>query len=317
MKLNLAADLAELAKRGFPSQRKQAELLKKIHSLLANPDYAYAHEALYLLRTWLLKACTFWAPDLVGMAKYVCDVVCSRGQLDEKLLGVLRSMRHFPPDPVHDIIAKVEEAMARGDYDWCLTKSALEKFAGAEKIKLADPQLHADYAELDRLHGVDQYRNPAGMIRRRFRMERNFLPEESRFKWETDEDKFRVAWQIFCENHCLYGYEGSKPLLEKLAVYPTKNTIYMSMPRYWSIDHRRDLNWKAITALLKAWDIPRQGEKMSVSRAERAAQAQLAKKYDAEAKKIGITGPARYEYIIAKLGLSEHTDHRMIRRLLE
>src|SRR4051812_32121769 len=125
MKLNLAADLAELAKRGFPSQRKQTGPLQEMHCLLANPDYAHAHEVLYLMRTWLLKASTFWAPDLVGMIKYVCTVVRSGGQLDEKLLALLRSMRKFPPDRVHHIIAKVEEAMACGDYDWCLTKSAL------------------------------------------------------------------------------------------------------------------------------------------------------------------------------------------------
>ncbi len=317
MELNLAADLAELAQRGFPSQKKQSPLVQELHCLLANPKYAFAHESLYLLRTWLLKASTFWSPDLVGMTRYVCDVVRSRGQLDEKLLAVLRSMRNLPAVEVHDTIAKVEEAMARGDYDWCLTKGALKKFAAAEKIKLADPQLHADFAELDRLHGIDQYRNSAGIVRRRFRMERNFLPLDMRFKWETDEDKFRIAWDIFCDNHCLYGYEGPKALLEKLAVYPTKNSVHMAMPRYWSLDQRRDLNWKAITALLRAWNMPRQGEKMSFSRAERLEQKRLARKYDAEARKLGITGPARFEYITAKLGLPDGTDPRIIRRLLE
>jgi hypothetical protein len=67
--------------------------------------------------------------------------------------------------------------------------------------------------------------------------------------------------------------------------------------------NRRDLNWKAITALLRAWDNPGQGEKMSLSRAERLVQKQHACKYDEDAKKLGITGPARIEYITARLGL--------------
>lgn len=317
MELNLAADLAELAKRGFPSQKKQIRLLQDIHSLLANPDFAYAHDTLYLMRTWLLKACTFWVQDLVGMANYICDVVRSRGQLDEKLLAVLREMRRMPPQAVHDTIAKVEEAMAVGDYDWCLTDSAQGKFQAATKIKLADPKLHADFAELDRLHGVDQYRNPAGIVRRRFRMERNFLPMEMRFKWGTDKDKFQVAFDLFCDNHSLHGYEGPTALLQKLAVYPTHRSVVFDMPRYWSLDQRRDLNWKAINALLRAWDMPRQGEKMSFTRAERTEQKQLARKYAAEAKTLGITGPARIEYITAKLGLQYGTDARVIRRLLE
>ena len=159
--------------------------------------------------------------------------------------------------------------------------------------------------------------NKSGIIRRRFRMERNFLPQEMQFRWETDEDKFRVEFDLFCDNHCLHGYEGSKPLLTKLAVYPTHSGIVMSVPRYWSLDYRRDLNWKAINALLRAWDIPRQGEKMSLSRAERTEQKRLAAKYDAEARDLGITGAARYDYITAKLGLPVGTDGRVIRKLLE
>lgn len=317
MELNLNADLSLLAQHAFQKPKQQAALLQDIHCLLAKSKHAHAHESLYLLRTWLLKAWTLWTPDIIGLAEYVCDQLRTTNQIEPKLRSVLTKLQAMPDEQVHEIISDTERAMSVGDFDWCLTDSAKAKFLAAEKQTIADPRLRALWEEMKLLHNVEEWRNPKGILRRRMNMERNFRSLDSKFKWETDRDKFQLDFDLLCANFCLHGYEGEKPLLQKLCVYPTSRSVVIDVPRYWSLDYRRDLRWPAINALLRVWGMLRQGEKMSLARAEREELKRLAKILEVEARKQRIKGEARYAYIAKRLALPPGTDERVIRRLLE
>jgi hypothetical protein len=53
--------------------------------------------------------------------------------------------------------------------------------------------------------------------------------------------------------------EGDRPLLLKLTVNLTPFGTMILIPGYWSFDPKRDLNWKAITALHRARGVQRYG----------------------------------------------------------
>jgi hypothetical protein len=316
MELNLTADLKELEQRAFNLQKQQAALLTDLHELLARPDCASVHEWLFLLRTWILSTYSLWAPDVIGMAQFVCKQVRATGQIDPKLISVLRKMRAMPNEEVQEMVSENEHAMAVGDFNWCLTDSAQGKYAAAEKQVIADPALKADWEQFNRDHNVALYRNSAGIVRRRMDMERNFRTRESKFRWETDEDKFRVDFDVLCNLYSLHGFEGEKPLLQKLCVYATPRGLTIELPRWWSLDFRRDLKMSDITRLLKAWGSLRQGEKMSVARVERTALQRRARHFAAAAEKQKLTGLALLAYVRDKVKMHPDTELRVVRRLL-
>jgi hypothetical protein len=82
------------------------------------------------------------------------------------------------------------------------------------------------------------------------------------FRWTRTADRFHAVFDVFCQRWHLYGMRGDRPLLLKLTANLTPFGTMIFIPAYWSFDPKRDLNWRAITALHKARGVPRQGPKL-------------------------------------------------------
>jgi hypothetical protein len=71
---------------------------------------------------------------------------------------------------------------------------------------------------------------------------------------------------------------------------------------YWSFDPKRDLNWRAITALHKARGVPKQGPKLSANQLAAHSEAIRATKLAKEADALKLKGEARISWMLKQLG---------------
>jgi hypothetical protein len=111
--------------------------------------------------------------------------------------------------------------------------------------------------------------------------------------------------------------EGNRPLLLKLTVNLTPFGTMILIPGYWSFDPKRDLNWKAITALHRARGVQRQGPKLSKNRMAMRDDAIAAKRLWREEKLQGLRGRPRVEWVLTKLHLDCGNDESKRKRLLK
>ena len=88
------------------------------------------------------------------------------------------------------------------------------------------------------------------------------------------------------------------------------------IPAYWSFDPKRDLNWRAITALHKARGVPKQGQKLSANQFAARLEAIHAAKLSKEADARKLKGEARLSWMLKKLKKDLRTDERQLRRIL-
>ena len=88
------------------------------------------------------------------------------------------------------------------------------------------------------------------------------------------------------------------------------------IPSYLSFDPRRDLDLGAIAALHRARGVPRQGAALAEGRRLRLAKATAVARADQTARRRGLRGSARYDFIRRTAKLHPDTDEAHIRRLL-
>ena len=85
-----------------------------------------------------------------------------------------------------------------------------------------------------------------------------------------------------------------------------------------AFDLKRDLDSAKITRLPRARGVNRrQGHFFSSGRKEGAQQKQVAKAADAEARRLGLRGKARYRFICEEIKFRDEGDFRRLRKLLE
>jgi hypothetical protein len=142
------------------------------------------------------------------------------------------------------------------------------------------------------------------------------MREDWAFRWRKTGDRFRVAFVAFCQRWNLYGMQGDRPLLMKLTANLTPFGTMVFIPAYWSFDPKRDLNWRAITALHKARGVARQGPKLSANQSAARLEAMHAAKLSKEADARKLKGEARLSWMLKKLKRDPRTDERQLRRIL-
>ena len=108
-----------------------------------------------------------------------------------------------------------------------------------------------------------------------------------------------------------------KPLLLKLSVNLTAFGTLIEIPKYWSFDPKRDVNWGEVTKLHRMREVKRQGPKLSPSRAARHTEAAAARRLWREATRAGLKGDGRKEWVMERLGWDVRTDESRLRRLLK
>jgi hypothetical protein len=124
------------------------------------------------------------------------------------------------------------------------------------------------------------------------------------------------VFDAFCYAWDLYGMEKDKPLLMKVSVNPTPYGTLIFIPRTWSFDAYRDLDWGAIARLHRAQGVSRQGPKLSAGRMEVRREAARAQRLWAQAGKKGLRGHTRYEWVREKMGRDARSDPSWLYRLL-
>jgi len=88
------------------------------------------------------------------------------------------------------------------------------------------------------------------------------------------------------------------------------------IPAYWSFDPKRDLNWRAITALHRARGVQKQGIKLKSNQQAKRIEALRAAQLSKQAAALNLKGQARTLWIMNGLRLDLRTDERQLRRIL-
>ena len=213
------------------------------------------------------------------------------------------------------MISEYEQRVKAGSYEMLI--AAQHKFDWLEGELGKNLELRADWEEIKGLFEVKRHQNASGVIRRRLAQERNFRPVDWKYSRATEEQRFQNVFDVFCHKWDLYGMEGDKPLLLKLTVNITPHGTIIMIPRYWSLDPKRDLKWGAITRLHRMRGVQRQGPKLSAGRVERRQESERARELWGEATEAGLKGQRRIDWVMGRMGWDARTDESRLRRILK
>ena len=180
---------------------------------------------------------------------------------------------------------------------------------------MSNPAFQAQWNAITAQFNVTKFADRKGIIRRRLVTERS-MREHWPFRWKKTGDRFHAVFDVFCQRWHLYGMRGDRPLLLKLTANLTPFGTMIFIPAYWSFDPKRDLKWRAITALHKARGVPKQGAKLSANRSAARAEAIRAAQLRKEADALKLKGEARTSWMLKQLKRDSRTDERQIRRIL-
>lgn len=313
MKRSIRADLAKIRQLAFRRVEKCGELLKRLYNNRANIDRRSDAELIWNVYDWLSVPLTLWPVEFEGLARHLIAVVEKKTTADAQLLLLLRLIGAPPNDDAQRIVGTYEHDVANGRYEKLILQQA--KFTELENQLANDPELRAAWNELKGHFKIERFQNQRGVIRRRMSQERNFRDGWS-FDWQSRKNRFLVIFDALCYRWDLYGVENDRPLLLKVSVNPTPHGTMIVIPRHWSFDKRRDLNWAEIGKLHSAHGASRQGPKLSVSRVQRSEEALAAKKHFDDATRKGLRGDARNAHVLAGLGKDPRTDPSCVKRLL-
>lgn len=311
MKNTLEEALARQKKLAFQRVRPGAALLRRFYAL---PEDILSDTSLQLLCAWLVVPFSLWPIDVIGLAAHVVALAEKRKLPSAELRALISLLGEPPTEDTCNAVSNYENLVKGGSYESLI--KAHHKFDAKEKRLLENRGFQTDWKWIKQKFTVAKFRTKNGVIRRRMVFERNFRPSDWDFSWKKEENKFENVFDAFCHKWMLYGMEWDKPLIQKLSVTITPYGTMVFIPRFWSFDHGRDLQWREIMGLHNSRKVPRQGAKLAKNQAERKLLAEAARKYNEEAKRRGMKGDERDYWIMEKISLPPNTDPRQLRRLL-
>jgi hypothetical protein len=314
MTSRIAQELECLDRLAFRRGEACGGLVRRFHSLPAlvrkHPDYAMLEKA-YL---WLFVPYSLWPIDICGVVARLMDEMSSGRRPTEQMRLLVEMVGPIPKQRGQDAVATHEHDVQVGNYEKLI--SAQHKFDLKEDILSQRKDFKADWESMKATFPVDRFRDKKGIIRRRMAQERNFRTPDFKFRWRTKEERFRNAFDAFSNKWVLYGMEGERPLLLKLSVNVTALGTMIFIPRYWSFDRKRDLEWPAIIKLHRSRDVHRQGAKLTKNQIDRHRESNKALRFWKQATAAGLKGDRRNSWVMGKLGWDPRTDARQLRRLL-
>jgi len=346
MERNLEKDLKRLEGMAFGRLKHCGPLLRRFHELRETIEETERAELIWNVYDWLLTPFMIWPLDFEGLAEYLLERLKAEGQRlkwnaeeekeeeernpdsesglrfaqekrrilnDDKIVLLLEILPEPPSVEEQEVIAEFEREVESGRYERMLKQAA--KYDEREKALMGDGELSAVWRRIKENFDPGQYQNSRGVIRRRMSQERNFRAGWE-FDWEDARSQFGMLFDAMCYRWRLYGMEKDRPLLLKVSVNPTPHGTMIVIPRYLSLDPRRDLDWKLIGRLHRCRGAEKQGPKLSAGRMARLEEAQEAKRLWAEAKRKGKKGEARYEYVRERMGRDERANPGWLKRLL-
>ena len=302
--------------KGLPFHQfeKSGELVKEWHqsgkSLVAHPD-------LELVRTayaWLFVPLSLRPVDVHGLVGHLLGVLKKGERLGEGIKMVLRLLGGPPGKKAQLAVAQAETEVQQGTYEQWI--SSRHKYDEKAEMLSKNLRFRDEWRAMKKQWKVADFENRSGVIRRRMIMERGFRAERTK-DWSEEKEQFQCAFDAFCQRWDLYGMQKDKPLLLKLSINLTPHGTLMMIPRYWSLDARRDLNWNAISKLHRVHGAQRQGKKLLQNRKEREQEAKKARALHALATANGLRGKNRNEWIMDELGWLPESDVNRLHRLLK
>lgn len=311
---SVTSSLARLRGTAFHRLEKCRDVVKDLLAQRRKIGRHFAAEDIWKVHDWLLCPLTLWAVDYIGLAKHIAGELKAGREFDADLLLLLRVLERPPSLFTQQQIGEYEKTVESGLYDF-LTKQP-EKFKETESRHFQDRDLRNYWARIKSRFDLKRYGNARGVIRRTLSRERNFEPH-LRFSWKArdKERRFRILFDALCYRWCLYGFENDKPLLLKISVNPTPHGTMIVIPRHWSLDSSRDIDWLAVSTVHKAHGTPRQGPKLSSGRIARDALKATAHRLLADARKQGLRGKPKDEFILKAMG-ENITRRTWLKRLL-
>src|SRR5882672_6445278 len=326
MSRSLQADLRRLDQLAFRRRRHCGPLIEKFHRLESRISRSPDAALLWNIYDWLLIPLSLWPIDFEGLASHLIGLLESfsssisgsasarsdpshpsyrsdpsypsdssgsdsslpiqiQNSKIENLDQLLKLIDPPPGRETQSVVAEFERFVESGRYEKMLKQA--EKFDEQEKALLQNEQLASEWAELKRTFNLKDFQNARGVIRRRMSQERNFREGTWQFDWSDPRRRFHLFFDAFCYRWKLYGMEYDRPLLLKISVNPTPHGTMIVIPRHWSLDPRRDLDWSLINRLHRSRGAKKQGPKLSPARVEKLDEAKRIKQLWQTAKKRG------------------------------
>lgn len=306
---------ARLREMAFHHFERCHEAVSALHAVEDHiTSHAMAAE-IWNVYDWLLTPLTLWPIDIAGLAGHLAMEIKRRQPFDTDFVMLLQLLEPSPAIASQSAISAYEKKVQVGEYDNLVKQP--QKFAERETRLRRDMQLMQFWHLIKARFPTQKYEaNKLGVIRRSMSQERNFRPN-LKFRWRRRQEKFAQIFDALCHRWHLYGFQGDMPLLLKISVNPTPHGTMIVIPRHWSFDKARDLDWRAISELHKAHGPTRQGPKLSASRIERMNESDRARLWVAEAKRRQLWGDARYEFICAMMKRTPNADPSWLKRLLK
>lgn len=204
-----------------------------------------------------------------------------------------------------------------GSYEDFLTATAQAKYNEFERAINESEEFLRDWEMLKTLYPDYKKLGSEFVLHRRQVHERGWT-RGAGTPFNSLEDGFRAAFDLFCWKYYLWGMDLVKdlPLLLKPSVNVTPYGTQIFIPAYMSYDARRDFNHAKIAKLHRAKGVRRQGVAFSEARIENKNLAKRAQKLYAEGRGRGMRGNALLDFVAERIRRPE-IDIRTLRRLLK
>jgi hypothetical protein len=318
MNLNQTRDEETLLKRAFYMHKKCLPLLKQLYVLLTSASYKDFHPLLLLLKQWLLAPFSLWPVDFRGAGQHVCIELEAGRPIDREMMAMFEFLKPVPGPEEQETVGIYEFEIELGIYDALVRNDV--KYAIRMKELQENPKFRAHLELLKAIYNLDEIANGSTVLRRLPGCERNFRIKDFFFNWSNKKSRFIHVFTSFCWQHELYGLEKKDgewvPLLMKVTVNVTPHGMIIYVPKWMSLDLKRDLIIKALTDLHTCRGTLRQGPKISESRLEKQDLAKNVYNADQAAKDKGYKGKKRFAFIMEEAKLPASTDNRRIYELI-
>jgi hypothetical protein len=308
---SLQHDLKRFGALAYHRLESSEHLVRKFHRL-RKADHADL-DHLRKLYDWLLVPITLWPVDIEGLFPAALDRASSGKRLDNTMILLINLLPPIPSARTQRIVSEHEHAVQRGNYESLI--HARHKYDQIESQLAHNPVFQAQWNSIKAHFEVMKFTDYKGIIRRRLVAERS-MRDHWPLRWRKTADRFHAVFDVFCQRWHLYGMRDDRPLLLKLTANLTPFGTMIFIPAYWSFDPKRDVNWRAITALHKARGVPKQGPKLSADQLAARLEAIRAAQLRREADALKLKGEARTSWMLQKLNRDLRTDERQLRRIL-
>ena len=309
---SLAADIEQLKRLAFKRANLLTNCLTRVHELRGDARFSEYHEMLDTLRLWLICAVSLHGSDFKGVTDYVYAQIKAGLPIDESVIQGIKHYAEIPPPAVQEAVIKSEHLMQAGKYEDFLEDDAKKKCEAGEARLANDSEAKAAWESFYSRHGAWCRRRK--VARRTLMRERNM--EQPKF--EPTPDGFRqFELDGMSYRWTLWGFEDGEALLQKLTVNFTAFGINIFIPRWWSFDFQRDLNWPAILEVLRLWGVAKQGEKRSFGEMEVEERNKMMYILHEKGKADGVKGDDLQRSVEEQLGLPPMDDgnyRRCLRR---